>query len=172
MKILLTAKKGVGKSTVLEKFLKLYQGPVNGFVITRMKDRNNENQGFLSKTMDGRVEILSHKKLIKSNFIIGDNHNVNIDVIDSFLVPEIQKGLASSNLIVIDEIGRMEAISSKFLETIKIALDSEHNILAAIVYEDEPWSLEFKRNLNVKIIEVTIENRDQLPHDIFNMFNT
>lgn len=167
MKILLTAKKGVGKSTVIQKFIDRYKDPVNGFVISRMKDRNNENQGFVAQTFDGRMEIFSHKKLVKSKYIIGDNHNVDLDVVDNFLVPEIEKGLLNpSNLIVIDEIGRMEAFSEKFLDVVKEAINSENNILGTIVYEDEPWSIEFKKDPRVKIIEVTLKNRDHLVDEL------
>ena len=171
MKIFLTAKKGLGKSTVVEKFVRLYNKPINGFYITRMKDRSNNNQGFLAKTFDGRMEILSHKKLIRSDYIVGDNHNIDIDVVNNFLVPEIKKGLTDNSLLVIDEIGRMEALSESFLGVVREAVSSENNILATIVYEDEPWSLEFKTDPRVKLIEVTLENRDNLPNELLRLFN-
>ena len=36
-------------------------------------------------------------------------------------------------------------------------------MLGAIVYEDEPWSMEFKENPSVCILELRKENRDKLP---------
>jgi nucleoside-triphosphatase THEP1 len=171
MKILLTAQKGVGKSTVVQKFIDLYKGNKTGFVISRMKDREFENQGYFAKTFDGRMEILSHKKLIKSDLIVGDNNNIDIDVVDNFLVPEIKKGLRNNDLIIIDEIGRMQSFSSDFLATVREAINSSNNILATIVFDNEPWSMEFKKHPDVLIIEVTLENRNDLPSKLMKLFN-
>lgn len=171
MKVLLTAKPGIGKSTVLQKFLELYHGEKHGFVVTRIKDEQGNNQGFLATTLDGRSQTIAHKTQVLSNIVVGNGNKVDIDTINEFLIPELQKAKGTKALVVIDEIGRMQSFSSEFLKEVRNLFDSDIDILASIVFDDEPWSLEFKQHPDVKLIEVTIENRDELPNDLIKLFN-
>lgn len=163
MKILITAAPKTGKSTVLKNLIDQYAAPKSGFLVMRMQDRNHNNQGFLVQTLDGRTEILSHKKLINSDILVGNGHKVDIEVVENFIAVEIEKALEQSDLFIFDEIGRMEAYSGKFLESCRKLMDSEVNFLGTILFDDEPWTLEFKTHPNVLLIEVTEINRDYLP---------
>jgi nucleoside-triphosphatase THEP1 len=77
---------------------------------------------------------------------------------------QIQSGLNHPNsLVFIDEIGRMQAFSKKFLHCIDDILSSQVNILGTIIYEDEPWSMKFKTHPDVLLIRVTEQNRAEIP---------
>lgn len=172
MKILLKGKPKVGKSTVLQKFIDLYHGSSVGIIIHRMKDSNGFNHGFKAITLDGRGKIIAHRELVNSNIIVGNSHKVDIKAIDEFVVSEISKGLDErKDLIIIDEIGRMQSFSNKFLATVSKVQNSESNILATIVYDPEPWSLEFKNNKHIILVEVTELNRDILPESLSIIFS-
>lgn len=66
-------------------------------------------------------------------------------------------------LELIDEIGRAQSVSQKFLDTTDKLLNSDNNLLGTIVFDDEEWSRKFKLNKNILLIEVSELNRDFLP---------
>jgi len=65
----------------------------------------------------------------------------------------------------------MQCFSEEFLGTVKGLFESDLNLLATIVYEDEPWSIEFKRNSNMVLVEVTKENRNKLSEILLLIFS-
>ncbi|OGM29366.1 hypothetical protein A2801_01615 [Candidatus Woesebacteria bacterium RIFCSPHIGHO2_01_FULL_41_10] len=163
MKILLTGKPGIGKSTILEKVKYNFSGNKFG-VISKEVKKNNKRVGFEAINHAGEKRIFAHTTDIASDYIIGDKYFVDLKAIDNFVVPELEKGINNpESLVFIDEIGRMQAFSGTFLKTVGKVLNSSSNILATIVFDPEPWSIEFKENKNVVLVRVYEENRDLLP---------
>ena len=163
---------GVGKSTILQKVRDSFQGAMHGIISKELRDQHGTRVGFIAVNQNNTSKLFAHKTDIKSDFIVGDKYYVDINVINNFVVPELENGLTRSNcLIFIDGIGRMQSFSNKFLQTVSSLLDSEANVLATIVYDPEPWSLEFKNNPKVILIEVTHENREFLPEVLTAMLN-
>lgn len=163
MKIFLTGGPGVGKSTILSRVRKDFGGIKYGIVAREIRE-NGERIGFESVNVDGETSVFSHKFDIKSEHVVGGKYNVDVNAIEHFDVIELEKGLDDPmSLVFIDEIGRMQSFSSKFMSTVDHLLNSDANILATIVYDPEPWSIAFKEHPEVVLVEVTKENRDELP---------
>ncbi len=173
MRILLIGAPKVGKSTVIANFLQKYKGHCRGIVMHRMIDDDGVNQGFEAVTLDDRKAIIAHRTLVQSDHIIGNGHRVDISKVDSFIVGEIQSALdeGSSSLIVVDEIGRMQALSTKFLTTVSDLFESKSNVLATIVSDPEPWSLPYKKNPDNILIMVNKDNRQVLPKVLYSIFS-
>ncbi len=172
MKILLTGKPGVGKSTILQKVKEEFDGIIYGIISRELRDENGIRVGFEAVSKDGRSKVFAHKKDITSEFVVGGKYFVDLKAVDGFVVPEIEKGLKDENcLVFIDEIGRMQAFSEKFLHTVLDLLESKTNILATIVYDPETWSIEFKDHPNVVLVNVNESNRDLLPEILSVVFN-
>ncbi len=170
MKILLTGKPEVGKSTILQKVKDGLEKDVFGIVVREIRE-NGERVGFESVNTKGDSKVFSHSSLFKSKFVVENKFFVDIEVIDSFVVPEIKRGLNNPDaLIFIDEIGRMQAFSKKFLRAIDEILNSDSNILGTIVFDPEPWSLEFKKHPEVILVTVTEKNRNDLPDALLTIF--
>jgi nucleoside-triphosphatase THEP1 len=170
MKIILTAPPQTGKSTLLGKLLasthlisrgiyskeKLVAGVRDGFSVSI---RDGEERAFMTKD---RTAMASDR-----NPRVG-SYTVCLDTIETFIVPELLASLEDSSvqLVYIDEIGRAQAHSTAFLEaTRKIfqrASAMKKSILATIVQQDTEWSMEFKQDSEVWLVEVTPENRDAL----------
>lgn len=171
MKILLTGAPKIGKSTIIQKFIRNLTGSIHGIVVSRMYDENGKNQGFQAKSLSGGgVRTIAHRSLVNSDIVVGNGHKVDIQAIDDFVVPEIENGIRDNTLTVVDEIGIMQAHSSLFLETVEKLLNSKCPVLGTIVYDDEPFSRPFKNLSSVILVQVTLENRDMLPellHIIF-----
>lgn len=162
MKILLTGKPGIGKSTILKKVASDLKIPKYGVVAKEIRDDQNQRIGFEAVTLDGRSQVFAHKFAFESELTVG-KYLIDIKAIDNFVVPELRKGLDKSNSIVlIDEIGRMQSLSSEFLKIVGYLFQSKSNLLATIVLEDESWSLKFKKYPGVILIEVNDKNREYL----------
>lgn len=164
MKILLTGKPGIGKSTILEQVKEYFKGDKFGIISRELRNKDGNRVGFEAIDSCGNRKTFAHISDIKSDHVVGGKYFVDLAVIDKFAVPEIMQGINNSDaLIFIDEIGRMQAFSKKFLETVIELLNSNSNILATIVHDPEPWSIQFKTNNQTILVQVSELNRDLLP---------
>lgn len=171
MKLLLTGSPGIGKSTVLKKVAADLKISKYGIVAKEIKNDQSQRMGFEAVALNGNSRVFAHKSLFKTELTVG-KYYVDIKAIDDFVVPELKKGLNKNKTIVfIDEIGRMQSFSKEFLNTVKDLFSGKSNLLATIVFEDEPWSLEFKKHPNAIMIEVNIKNREYLPEILETVFS-
>ena len=69
-------------------------------------------------------------------------------------------------LIVIDEIGKMELFSNRFRSLVCDALNSDKQVLASIPIKDNVFTREIKQRLDIHLFEVTHGTRDYLPDAI------
>jgi nucleoside-triphosphatase len=163
MKILLTALPGTGKSTIIKKVIDSYHGGKYGIVSLEMRDDSGQRTGFKAVNLEGESQIFMHATDIDSEYAVG-RFKVDIDVLDSFVSSELKKGIGKPEaLLLIDEIGRAQILSEEFLKTVRDIFSNDSNFLGTIVYEPEEWSLEFKSNPEVIVLEVSLENREYLP---------
>lgn len=162
MKILLTGKPGIGKSTALRMTKELYTGELGGVYTEEIRNEKHERVGFRASNMQHESRICAHKELFQdSPYKIGSFY-VDLECINSFIVPALTPS-CKINLLLIDEIGRMQVLSIDFLDRVKNVFNTDQDILATIVLDPEPWSLEFKESPQAVVVEVTKENRDALP---------
>lgn len=153
----------MGKSTVLSHVCDRYTGDADGIIAKEMRDAEGARVGFAAVNIVGERRIFAHKTAIHSDICVGGKYFVDVEAIDTFVVPEILKGWDDPNhLTFLDEIGRMQAFSPRFLEAVRGLLEAPTNILATIVRDPEPWSLAFKQYPEVILVDVTIENRERL----------
>lgn len=172
MKILLTGHPRVGKSTLIQKITNRLEIPFRGIIAKELRDENGVREGFEAKNFRGEKRLFAHVSAIQSNAIIGNKYHVDLEAINTFVVPEIEPSkIPNKELIVIDEIGRMQSLSPAFLKTVSSLLDSDTSFLGTIVLDPEPWSLPFKQHPEVLLIEVTQKNRRRLPEIVLSLLN-
>lgn len=172
MKILLTGHPRVGKSTLIQKITNRLEIPFRGIIAKELRDEHGVREGFEAKNFRGEACVFAHVSAIQSDAVIGNKYRVDLDAINSFVVPEIQPSARTpSELVVIDEIGRMQSLSPVFLKTVSALLDSDTSFLGTIVFDPEPWSLPFKHHPEVLLIEVTQKNRRRLVQIVLAILN-
>jgi nucleoside-triphosphatase len=172
MKVLLTSKHGCDKGLIFHKFLKQYSGKVNGIYSRAVRDSENKRVGFEAVTIDGRSRLIAHTgQFMASAGVADDKYFVDIHAIETFVVPEIERAAEDkTSLLVIDEIGKIEACSDRFMQLIAQLFNGPNYILATISQEPESWSVDFKRHPAVRIVNVDPTTRDSLIkylHDVF-----
>jgi len=157
--IFLTGPPSSGKTTVIKKVLAKLQRKATGFHTEELK-KNDKRVGFLMKTLDHKQGLLGHED-IKSRFHIR-RYGVSIENVEMLAVPSITP-TSEEEVIIIDEIGKMECFSEKFCEAAEKALDAPNVVLGTIAVGGTDFIRKIKERKDIKIYEVTVQNRDALP---------
>ena len=101
--------------------------------------------------------MLAHES-IKSKFRVG-KYGVNLPDIDQIAVPSMQPA-GPGEVVVVDEVGKMECFSSLFRKALIKMLDSDHQMLGSIAQKGDRFIQEIKARDDVLLVKVTEENRD------------
>jgi len=157
--LLLTGLPGVGKTTLIRKLAEALKGlhPV-GFYTGEIRERG-ERKGFELAGLEGMRRLLSHKE-IESTFRVGP-YRVDVKSFEDFL-SSLSFFNPSNRLIIMDEIGKMECLSTQFKKLLQEILDSEKWVIATIALKGRGPIDEVKKRQDVKLFEITQENRDAL----------
>lgn len=164
--ILLTGLPRVGKTTVVLKVAERLKGKCAGFYTEEIL-KEGKRVGFRLATLNGTSGILAHKE-IKSQYNVG-RYRVDIECLEKLGIKAVKEGIEQNKLIIIDEIGKMELLSKAFRRAVVEALDSNPLVLATIMLHSQSFCDKIKSRQDVKMIEVTLKNRDSLPGIIHNM---
>ena len=162
MNILLTGPPRSGKSTLIEKVIKRVKRPATGF-FTRELREEGKRVGFLIETVDGKTGLLAHKN-IKSNYRVG-KYKVNIEDLDQIAVPSMLPS-TDDQLVVIDEIGKMECFSHFFKEPLLRALSAENQVIGSIALKGDRFIQTIKNRDDVILVAISENTRD-LALDLF-----
>jgi nucleoside-triphosphatase THEP1 len=65
-------------------------------------------------------------------------------------------------IVVVDEIGKMECMSELFRNTLIAILDSDHPVIGSVALRGNPFIEGIKRRNDVLVVKVTEENREEL----------
>ncbi len=156
--IFLTGAPSVGKTTVIKKVIQLLRVPSNGFY-TEEELMEGKRVGFLMRTLDGKKAYLAHQD-IHSDFHIR-RYGASIENIETIAVSSIAP--IENHVIVIDEIGKMECFSQKFVEASAKALDAPNIVIGTIALGGTAYIQQVKARDDIQIFEVTPDNRNALP---------
>jgi nucleoside-triphosphatase len=114
--------------------------------------------------LDGQDAILAHVDN-PSRYRVS-KYGVDIHNLDNVGVSAIHRAIEESDLIVIDEIGKMELFSPRFKEAVLKAIDSGRKVLGTIMLSPHPFAAEIKRHPRVKVSQLTRTNYDQVLKEI------
>jgi nucleoside-triphosphatase len=162
--ILIKGKPGSGKTTAIIKIINALGRKIAGGFYTQEIRKDGIRTGFIVKTIDGKEQILSHID-IKSGHRVG-KYGVDVDTIDKVIVDSILSAITHKDIIIIDEIGRMEMCSNNFKSAVVKALDSSKRVLASIPVYTGSFLESIKSREDVEIFYLDMDNRDNLVKDI------
>ena len=158
--VLLTGRPGVGKTTAIRRIVAASGREAGGFYTQEIR-AGGRRQGFKIITLDGREAILAHVT-IKGPPRVG-KYGVDLAALESVGVGSIYSAIEQGMLVVIDEIGPMEIRSAAFREAVHAALRSGSPVLGSIMQRPDPFADAIKALPGVTVLEVTRQNRDDLP---------
>jgi len=159
---LLTGPPRCGKSTVIEKLVKQISRPVTGFFTREIREKG-KRVGFSIITLDGKEGVLASKD--SGIPLRVGKYWVNIKDLDQIAIPSMIPA-RPGEMVIIDEIGKMECLSPLFRETLIRMLDSENPVIATIALKGGPFIQKIKEREDVFLVTVTEKNRDSLAVDL------
>ncbi len=163
-KILLTGLPGCGKTTAVLKIIdSLKHKKLAGFYTQEIREANSR-KGFQWKRLDGPEGILAHID-IKSPFKVG-KYRVDVIGFEKSVVPVLDFDRTDTELFVIDEIGKMECMSEKFVAAVRRLFASEKSVLATVAQKGAGLISEIKSCPDTKLFHLTHQNRDKIIAEI------
>jgi nucleoside-triphosphatase len=106
---------------------------------------------------------------IHSKFMVG-KMGVDLDVLQDIGVQALVNACEKADIIVIDEVGKIEVESDKFRDAVKEALKTEKPMLLTLHKKSRnPLLQDIRRRDDVRILEVTPINRNLLPYKIMKL---
>ena len=156
---LLTGMPGTGKTSIIRQALAQTKQKAGGFYTLEIRNVGIR-EGFKIVTLDGKEAILAHIT-IDSPFRVG-KYGVDVSVLDTTGVDAITDAIANSDLIVIDEIGKMEMFSPRFIQAVANALASPKKVLGTITLKPHPLADSIRQNRNILVTELTRYNQRQV----------
>ena len=161
--ILITGPPKCGKSTLIEEVVhRIGRRPITGFFTREIKEKSRR-VGFSINTLDGREGILAHQN-IKGKFRVG-KYGVNLRDIETIAVPSMIPARADE-IVVIDEIGKMECFSSLFKETLIKVLNLPNWTIGSVAQKGDLFIQRIKDRDDITVISITPQNREILVDQI------
>ena len=135
------------------------KGRAGGFYTEEIRSRE-VREGFKLVTLDGQSAILAHTD-IHSQYRVS-KYGIDIDVLDRIGVSALYQAAEECDLIVVDEIGKMELFSANFRKAVLHIIDSGKKVLGTIMLSPNPWADSIKRQPQVNLVSVTRANYHQV----------
>lgn len=163
-KILLTGLPGSGKTTAMMQIIaNLDPKKVAGFYTQEIREENIR-KGFSWTRLDGDTGILAHVNT-KSSCKVG-KYRVDVTGFEKSVVPVLDIRQSNAELFIIDEIGKMECFSEKFITAVKHLFASDKLVLATVAKKGKGLVSEVKNYPDTQLFNVTAKNRDKIIDEI------
>jgi nucleoside-triphosphatase len=157
--LLLTGQPGTGKTALIKEALARTKIKRGGFYTEEIRV-GGTRQGFRIVTLGGQEAILAHVN-ISSPYQIS-KYRVDTGALDRVGAAALRQALKESDLIVIDEIGKMELLSHKFQEAVMQVINSDKRVLGTVMLNSHPSADEIKRHPEVEVLLVTRDNCNEV----------
>ena len=160
---LLTGKPGTGKTSLIKQAVAELEGRAGGFYTEEIRSQGTR-LGFRRVTLDGHEAILAHTDFNK-RFQVG-KYGVDVESLDRVGVSALRKAAEQCDLVVVDEIGKMELFSADFREAVLEIIGGGKRVLGTIMLHANPWADAIKRQPQVILVTVTRASYQQVLEDL------
>lgn len=169
-KIGITGMPSVGKTQTLVKIIEFLEEngyTVEGMITEPIMEKKKRVGFYVVDWQTKEKEVFAHVD-IDSKDKVG-RYGVDTSALEKIGIPAIEKAIADEdiNIIIIDEIGKMEMLSERFCEIVIEAMDSDKPIMVTLHKKSRsPLLQDVRRRDDIRILEVTPVNRNLLPYKI------
>ncbi len=168
IKIGITGLPGAGKTHALRKVVEMLEveGIKVGGMITDAIEEKGKKVGFMVQDLltkeEGvlaRIDMDSEVRFLE--------YGIDMEALDGIGVAAINRSTMEADVIVIDEVGKLEVESKNFVEAVKDALEADKPLLLTLHKKSRnPLLQDIRRRDDVRILEVTPINKNILPYKI------
>jgi nucleoside-triphosphatase len=156
--ILLTGRPGVGKTTVITRLAELLTNKAIAGFYTEEIRAGGQRQGFGVTTFSGASGVLARVGL-RSRQRVG-RYGVDVAAFEQLVLRELGR---RCDVMLIDEIGKMECFSARFVDAVRELLDGPTPVVATVAVSGAGFIAEAKTRSDIEVWQVTCDNRDELP---------
>ena len=154
--ILLTGLPGVGKTTVIKQLAdSLVAHHPDGFFTQEIRE-DGIRKGFELVTLNGQHQPLSHVTF-PGPFRVG-RYGVDLASFEK-LLEALDLRHSPSRVVILDEIGKMECLSQRFIEEVKALLDSPKMVIATVGLKGGGFPARIRNRPDCQVFTVTLSNR-------------
>jgi nucleoside-triphosphatase len=146
---LITGGPGVGKPTRVRQAVAAVAGRAGGFYPGEIR-RGGVRQGFRLVTLNGTEATLAHISIPGPPRV--SKYGVNLAALEGVGVAAVDRAVAVGDLVVIDEIGRMELFSAAFREAVSRAVEGGHRVLGTVMQAPHPFADAIKAHPRVRLL--------------------
>jgi nucleoside-triphosphatase len=160
--LLITGMPGVGKTTVIQRVAERLRGERMGGFYTEELREAGQRTGFRLVDFEGRALTFAHVGFGGPRV---SRYGVDVVALDAqagtLLAPRHDVAV-----YLVDEIGKMECLSPRFVAAMRRLLASDRRVVATVAKKGEGFIDEAKRWPGATLWEVTHDNRDRLPEEV------
>ena len=173
IKIGITGLPGSGKTYALLRVIEMLQDgelSIGGMIDEPVGDGRHKTGFTVRNLLTGETEVFASVD-IESKVMVG-KIGVDLTKLESVGVAAIREACEKCDIIVIDEVGKMEVESQAFIDAVKEALDVDKPMIITLHKKSRnPLLQDIRRRDDVRILEVTPTNRNILPYKIVRLMN-
>ncbi len=168
MHVLITGQRGVGKTTLINRVIQELNLPVFGFQTRKEDILADSGKGSPVHIYEaGKEQIPMPENLI--SYSKARNHDLMKEAFDRYAL-KLQEPIPTGHIVLLDELGFMEAVSERFCNAVLSLLDSPTPLIASVRDKDVPFLNRVRSHENCRCFTVTEENREALFTEILNFF--
>jgi nucleoside-triphosphatase len=167
VRIALTGKPGIGKTTVVKKIAGKLGSRAAGFWTEEIR-RGGKRWGFKVVRTDGKEELLASTDL-DSPFRVS-RYGVNLKGFEKLVVPFLEEMSGKRRVLIIDEVGKMELLSESFRKLVEKLIKDKNQVVLTIPVKDiHPLVKKIRGFYGFKVITLTYGNRDHVPERVLKL---
>lgn len=162
-RILLEGRPGVGKTTVARRLAERLRDAgvsIDGFTTEELRE-GRRRVGFAVERVGGERGVLAHVDLPGPPRV--GRYGVDLASFERIALPALA---ADADVIVLDELGKMELASPAFRAAVGSLFEGDRPIVATVHAFGHPVTDALKRRADVDLVQVTERKRDALPEEL------
>ena len=162
-KIFVTGDPGCGKTTAVRRVVeRLALLPMTGFLTEEVRE-NGARTGFRGVTLDGKVFTLARAEAA-GDFRVGP-YGVMLGELEAVGVPALRPG-PDTRLVVLDEVGKMEAFSAPFREAVMDLLAGPVPVLGTVAVHGVGFVKKVRHDPRITLVRMTRASREAIVGDL------
>lgn len=162
-RLLLTGPPRIGKTTVVQRLVGRLRERglrVGGFMTEEMREKGHR-VGFLVKDIDGPSAVMAYVDSRPGPHV--GRYRVRVPSFERIALPAIDHALGGADVMMLDELGRMELFSALFVARLGEVFEAAVPLAATVQVAAHPITDELKGRADVEHVVVTTTNREVLP---------